>query len=371
MTTSNRSELKIASISDIHLGHRRNTTAEIVANLRQAFPDNAETADLDIIFIAGDVFDDLLSYPDPDIAQIQLWIFYMLQLCKKHNILLRVLEGTPSHDWKQSEQFVNINTAAGIGANIQYVKDLSIEYIQEHDIHVLYVPDEWDTADKTLSQVHNLLRAKGLTHVDYAVMHGVFEFQLPPHVKAQKHNSADYLAIVRELIFIGHDHIFKQYERIIVHGSFDRLAHGEEGPKGHIRAHVRNGDRQIRFVETTNAKRFVTMSCFNLTLEETLEVVDKRVGSLPDGSHIRVEANADHPLFANMEVLIRRYPLLIWSKLPRDPEIEEHVVVEETVYVPMTITKDNLSPLLMERLANKNVTGEVLDAAKTILTEVL
>jgi hypothetical protein len=365
-----RSELNIAVTGDIHLGHRRNPTSEIIANLRTAFPDNAETGLLDIIFLCGDVFDDLLSLPDVEVADIDAWIIYMLSLCKKHDIILRILEGTPGHDWKQSERFVTLNKIAGIGADIKYVKDLSIEYIERYGITVLGVPDEWETStDKTLSQVKDLLRAKGLTHVDYAIMHGQFDYQLPPQAKCPKHDSKAYLELVRELIFINHVHTHSRNDRIIAPGSPDRLSHGEEEPKGHIRARCYgNGEHEVTFVETVNAKRFVTVDCTGLTIDETIERVDLVAGRLPPGSFVRVEADANNPIFTNMEVLIRRYPIFTWSKLPRTEDEEEHSVIEEeTLFVPITLTKDNLPGMLMERLLRRKIAGPVLLKADHIL----
>ncbi len=366
--------LHLAVISDIHLGHRRNSTPEIIKNLRCAIPDNAYTSELDIIFLAGDVFDDLLTLPDSDVIQIDSWIVFLLKMCKKHDILLRVLEGTPSHDWKQSERFTALNDITGTNADVKHIKDLSIEYIDKYNINVLYVPDEWDNTDSTLSQTHELLRAKGLDKVDYAIMHGQFEYQLPQHItKAPRHDSLAYHAIVKELIFIGHVHVHSRNNRIIAQGSFDRLSHGEEGPKGHVRAKVHsNGDRDVVFVENEGAMRFVTVRCTNMSLEDTLHEVDDQVGNLPEGSHIRLEANYDHSIFTNMEVLIRRYPLFHWSKLSREADDEGIEIVEdETVFVPITITRENLPALLLERVASSGVSEPVFNAAEALLKEVL
>jgi hypothetical protein len=372
---SNRSnELKMAVVSDIHLGHRRNPTAEILKNLRAAFPDDATTAELDIIYLAGDVFDDLLSLPDDEVVWIKVWIVHFLHVCKKHDVMVRVLEGTPSHDWKQSKLFTTLNEVAGIGADLQYVTTLSIEYIQRHDIHVLYVPDEWDTTENTLSQVKDLLKAKGLTQVDYAIMHGQFDYQLPEHVKAPKHIAQEYLSLVRYLIFIGHVHVHSRFDRIVAQGSFDRLSHNEEGPKGHVRATVRDvDDMDVQFIENTGAKRFVTVKCTHMELDETLHEIAEAVNGLPDGSHVRVEASAENPILTNMEELIRSWPLLTWTKIARDTEQEEAVneVEEDTPYIPIIITRDNLPSLLLERVARAGVHGNVLDAAVTILEEVM
>lgn len=363
----------MAVFSDIHLGHTRNPTKEIILNLNVALPDNAETAELDIIWLAGDIFDDLFSLNNRDVLEIDIWIARLLRICKKYDILLRVLEGTPSHDWKQSNRFEAINEVTGIGADLKYVKDLSIEYIERFGITVLYVPDEWDNTETTLSQIHELLRAKGLDKVDYAIMHGQFEYQLPAHIKAPKHSTEAYHAIVKELIFIGHVHLHSRNNRIIAQGSFDRLSHGEEGPKGHVRAKVyENGVRDVVFVENAGSKKFVTVRCTNMTLEDTLLEIDDHVVDLPDGSLVRVEGNHDNPIFTNMEVLIRRYPLFSWSKLTRQDEAEDSPVIEDaTVFVPITITRDNLPALLLERVAGSGVSEPVFNAAEALLKEVL
>ena len=67
MKTKNSDHASIACISDIHLGHRRTPTRLIVDNLYRAFPDSAETRALDVICIVGDLFDRLLTAPDPDL----------------------------------------------------------------------------------------------------------------------------------------------------------------------------------------------------------------------------------------------------------------------------------------------------------------
>jgi len=66
------------------------------------------------------------------------------------------------------------------------------------DIWVGFVPDESaPTTYQKLSQIHDLLRTKGLDQVDQIFMHGQFGYQLPPHVKPQKHSSDAYLSITR------------------------------------------------------------------------------------------------------------------------------------------------------------------------------
>lgn len=368
--------LKMAVASDIHLGHRQNPTRDIIKSLMLAFPDNAETADLDIIYLAGDVFDDRLPLPVEEVGEIEIWVSIFLKLCKKHDILVRVLEGTPGHDWQQSRIFTIVNQLADIGADLKYVKDHSIEYIERYGITVLYVPDELEGGpDKTLSQTKELLRAKGLDKVDYAIMHGQFEYQLPPHIHANKHDSAAYLALVRELIFIGHVHTHSRFDRIIAQGSVDRLTHGQEEPKGHVRVTAwENGDKEITFVENTNAKRFDTIVCTGLSIEDTIAKIDIAVKDLPDGSFVRIEAEHKHPIFADKFAMVRRYPTFTWSTKVEKTKEElsgEDNSDDGSGFVPVTITKDNIRPMMMDRIFKLEVHADIQIMSEKILKEII
>jgi len=369
--------LRIASVSDLHLGHKKNNTSDIVANLKKAFPDNAVTGELDIIFLVGDVFDGLLNLPSDDVDIIDAWIHSLLNICARHDIILRILEGTPSHDWKQSRRFIHVAEMIKSPVDVKYITELSIEYINKFDINVLYIPDEWrPTTDKTLIDVHDLLKAKGLTQVDYAVMHGAFKYQLPEFIKASTHDAEEYLKIVREFIFIGHVHEHTRYKRIIAQGSFDRLAHGTEGPKGHVRVHVSEQRKHVVFVENKTAKIFKTIDCTTLNLEDTLQKVRDTltINEPPPNSYIRILADIDNPILSNMSVLISQYPLYMWSKLVKDntDDVEEiNTEQSDESYTPITITRDNIVSLLLDRVSVITVDKVIISSSMRILNEVL
>jgi hypothetical protein len=366
--------LKIAVVSDIHLGHRTTPTSSIIENLEAAFPDNSETAMLDIIFLAGDVFDDRLNLPQEDVWEIELWIANFLKRCKKHRIMVRVLKGTSSHDWDQSKAFMIINQLADIGADLKYIDDLSIEYIEQYGISVLYVPDDLEGGpDKTLSRVHNLLKANELEQVDYAIMHGQFEYQLPEHVHAPKHNSEAYMKIVKRLIFIGHVHTYSSFmDMIFAQGSFDRLAHGQEEAKGHLRATVYDdGHFEMVFKETVNAKKYVTIDLNGLDTDESIQKIDSIVSGLPDDSFVRVFAKAGHPVLKNTIELVRRHPTHHWSsKEDKDKkEEEEDKFTDDTQFVTVNITPENVGPMLLDRIASRGASSAILDVCAKILDE--
>jgi hypothetical protein len=118
----------------------------------------------------------------------------------------------------------------------------------------------------------------------------------------------------------------------------------------------------------------VTVKCEAMTLEDTLAEIAKQVEGLPEDSFVRVQANWDNPLFANMDVLIRKWPWFTWDKKPIDDgevETTETVEDDEVAYIPITITRDNVTAMLTDRLINAGATSDVLAMAQEIMPEVL
>jgi DNA repair exonuclease SbcCD nuclease subunit len=371
----NKKSLNIAVISDIHLGHRKTRTKDIINGLYKAFPDNEETGELDIIFLAGDVFDRLLSLPEDDVTTIYIWIVSFVKMCAKRDIMIRILEGTPSHDWKQSYVFCTLAGFTQTPVYLEYVDTLRIEYIEEFDINILYVPDEWDiTPERTLEQVHSLLAAKGLEKVDFAIMHGQFEFQLPSFLnsKIPRHNSAAYLDIVKEYIFIGHVHTHSTLDRIIAQGSFDRLAHGEENPKGHVRAVITPNSREFSFIENKLAQVYKSITLDSLDIKQSLDFISKEIDILPAESRVRIIAPADHPVFSDMNVLVRLSPTINWSKKPINEQVLPNQQEDETVYnAAITISKENVVDLLMACIKKSCSDTDIINLSNKLLLETI
>lgn len=361
-------KFKVASISDIHLGHHRTRTPFILDNLRRAFPDNDETGELDLIFFAGDVFDRLLSFASEDVQEITFWLMELFDICRRRDIMVRVLEGTPSHDWKQSRIFTTVNRLMGEKVDLKYVDTLSIEHIPRFDMTVLYVPDEWaeNDADTTWKQVNDLMRSLALDKVDFACMHGMFTYQHPVSSHAC-HVMDRYLSIVRHYIFIGHVHNRSQYERILAQGSFDRDTHGQEAPKGHYRVTVEEGqDDVIEFVENYGAKIYMTIDLAGLPLDKALWNL-KKLQDYPDGSHFRLVTRRDDELFSSMATVRETYPQYVWTTQLEDLKTQETSLQqeEEDIPQPISITPDNVVSLIQARL--RGVDPEVEREALALL----
>lgn len=366
-------------LSDIHLGHRKNSAAEIITNLKYVIGEHVKTNRLDLIFLAGDVFDSLLTLSTDDVTDIILWVDWLFNLCAKHDIKLRVLEGTPSHDWWQSKLFVNVDKITKLNLDFKYVKSLSIETIDDLGLSVLYVPDEWSPdTDDTYKQVLELLASNNLRQVDIAIMHGQFGYQLPAHIqKVPRHNEDNYMAIVRYYISIGHVHIYSVFKRIIAQGSFDRLSHNEEHDKGCVHLSIRvNGDMSYFFIPNFNAKTFKTISLHTIDLDASMKRIEKIVSKLRDGSYLRVRAKSDHPVMIGLDDIRKRYPNINFTKQVIDDVAETNDVAESFIddngYTPITITRSNIEEQLFGLLSRRGLAcPQTTDSLKQTLNAVI
>lgn len=351
-------DLRVASFSDVHLGHPQTPTPSIIRNLYGAFPDTAETGELDLILMGGDLFDAELAYSNVHITEIENWMYSLARLCAKRRIVLRFLEGTFSHDRGQAAHMERIIAQHGLDIDYKYITQVTVETIEALGITMLYVPDNIaGDGDTVWAMVQAALAEAGVSSVDYANIHGGFAYQLPniASVQANCHQMERYLGIVDNYIWSGHIHVPSRYGRIFCNGSFDRLNHGEEEAKGHWRAQIRkNGDDELVFRETTNAMVYKTVSCEGLPLDEAFARL-ALAATLPLDSSVRIVAERGNPILANLARLRQDYPHIRWVGKP----VENHEKVEPLlldlrpdVEAP-PITPDNIADLLMERIRDK------------------
>lgn len=371
---SRRRDLCGASYSDVHLCHPQTPTEHILANLRHAFPDNEETAKLDLILLGGDLFDAGVAYADGYIPLIEEWALSHLLLCAKYNIVFRVLEGTRSHDRNQSTMFLKLVKQHAIPIDILYIDKVWVEKHERLGISILYVPDFTTIDEQTMwEKVEAAMLEAGVEQVDYVNLHGAFSYQMPaiPDVQLTCHRMERFLKITKQYLFSGHIHLPSVYERIYCNGSFDRLNHGEQEPKGHWRFNVpMSGKDEIVFVENARAKRFDTVDCKGLALDEALAKVEAAATDLPAGSHIRVEADRGHGIFLSMQRWRLTFPLLQWTMKPVAVDKDDAgdapaLPAQPTVKVALTAT--SIPEVLRDRMIAKEVPELLMQRSLSLL----
>lgn len=369
----NKKSLNVGFISDIHLFHPRTSTREIVRELKLAFP--ITDTSLDILYLGGDVFDRIGSLPNQDVADANDFIYYILKWGKITNTQLRILEGTPSHDWRQSALFMSMNDKFDIGCDVKYFQDLSIEYDETFDIYVLYAPDEWERdTNETFKQVQTLLKKKGIEKVDLAIMHGQFTYQLPEIAKAPKHLESNYLSIVKYYISIGHVHVHSHFERILAQGSFSRLAHGEEEDKGYIRATLyKDGNMEWRFIVNNEAPKYITIDISGKSPDNAMKLIKRMSKGFKMDTRIRLLGEKNNPLINELGTVSRAYPEFRFTKKTLEEQQAEIEKIDEDLdyQKPTQITPDNIITIMCNRLLTKYPNEPYNEECKTILNEVI
>lgn len=376
MTTRNF-KLKSILLSDVHLYHANTKTEHIVHNLYRALPDVESMNDIDIIFISGDLFDHEVFMPNIDTKHVIDFIYHLINLCSKYNIMLRVLEGTPSHDWKQARLITDINNNISNPINFKHVMPLSIEYIDAFDINVLYVPDEWGpSCSATFKEVKELLDKHNLKQVDIAIMHGCFNYQFPVNLvgKPDVHDEKSYLDITKYLIFIGHYHTPSIFERIYVPGSFDRLKHGEEEPKGHLEFTLYDsGAYDVKFIQNDGAMLYKTLDCSDTPVSECIRHIGRHVLNYDKECFIRILANKEDAIYGGLSDLKITFPNVNFSISLKDKNKSKDKLVSQTqdIVRPTTLALENIVDLMYDRLLNNYPTqaDEYIDMLKEIINE--
>lgn len=369
--------IKCIALSDIHLGSDLVPTEAIIHGLNNLLPDDGSLIDIDLLILAGDVFDKQLWLPNEVVSSIQLWIMRILFLCKKYDIKLRVLEGTPSHDARQSKQFIILNEGLQIGADVKYHDTLEIDYIniRGKDYSFLYLPDEYHStaAVESAIEIKSLLDKASLKTVHFVVMHGAFTYQLPIH-SPNFHDMAFYLSICEYYIIVGHIHKMSTYERILAPGSTHRIGHGYEEPKGMFKLTITDHGNYVEFIENIWASQYKTIRIGNLTVDKAEKLLQKVIKTLvnnnkaKDKVHIKVitKSRVHIDVIKTFQTL---YPSIDWNIDFESTEVKKSGDISKLELNYININKNTISGIMQKRLVSvdeklKELSLELLEMVK-------
>lgn len=377
-TVKNSEDLPLASklykrvifFGDVHLLHPNTPTFVIAINLLRMINLVIGRGQVDAIYILGDLFDERGSL-DSDSAHDAIdFLNDVLWLCKKHNIRLVCLEGTPKHDRKQSRLLLKLNKA--IGADVEYFDDLTVYKDKRLDMVVGLVPDEYRTdAKETTKLFKELMTSKGYSQVDMCGMHGFFEFQIPHIQSIGNFDSRVWQKMVKYGIYINHDHNPKMYGKIRVNGSPDVLTHGEVGVKGITVADFKDDGVDNYFVINHSTCPYLTVSGEGKTDEEIVKEVEatiKKLKSMEFGKHGRMRVTYPHdsdvrPLIRSLseknDVEIQATRLTDKNKIRKVNEIFASKSQDDIHLDPPTITR-----LLKERVGDMPLLDKILNSVE-------
>lgn len=348
---------------DAHLLHGRVPTAHIVNVLTGKIID---AGNISAIYIVGDLWDDSRYMRTEDSKVAIAFIVWLLNYCKSQRIALRILEGTPSHDHKQSEMIVNMN--GSIGADALYLDNVGVMYDPAIDAVIGWVQDEYRIdASETERVMDETMLSAGFDKLDFCFMHGMFTFQSPVE-NTRYFDMAFWLARVRQLILIGHDHRPKQWDRIRVTGSPERLSHGEEEEKGvAIVDYDGQHTRDYFWVNERAVPQYTVRVTddYDACLAQCLDRINRIVAHPTcDLARLKIEYYDGSPITANVAQWKREYPFKI--ELDKINDQQEMVAVMESFNQDddeeEPILPDNIERLMLEATLHLPLKPEIVSA---------
>jgi len=376
--TARDKPLRILSTSDWHLGNSRVPAINICNRLREVmFPLLSQT---DLLNIGGDVWDTLLSQ-SKETNEIVSFLIDMLRICSENNVVVRVLLGTFSHDRDQSIVFKTYQDKCHFTNDLRYIDTVYLEEISFLGVRILYLPDDlpYESSEACLAAVSEMMAVRGWTWVDYVFGHGYFEHMLPPHIPRQPKCTfrvAQFTSFVRRYVCMGHIHLSDITGQVFYNNSFDRIAHGEENPKGLMYIEDLGTSAKLHFVENKKATKFITLDLSKYKDTETighhyLDLIKKKFQGAPGYVrviHPSVEVRqALHRLTANHHTEL----FYSFKKSPEEILTEGRIAARKSFDVGEypTPTTATLPQMVLDFLEQNAGTSLSLDKITTLLSE--
>lgn len=345
-------DVNIVFGSDFHIGNSKVSATEIHLNLKSIFYPELEKSN--IVFFGGDFFDRLLKLDELASLESITIVQELIDYAQKYNLKIRVLRGTFSHDRHQNAIFNSILTKSKKDVDLVCIDTISLEYIKDLDLRVLYLPDNlpYKTKEEVTDVINGLLKIYGWDYLDLVIGHGYFEHVFPvnvPHPPIM-FEYEDFKDIVKGYILMGHVHTSSVYKNIIYNGSFERLAHNEEEPKGFYVVNRVNGIWGYKFIENIDTPLFCTIELKETDIEELQKQIDEFVNlKFPNCSGYLRLAHSDSEIKQRLLQLVHdRYPsLVVTAKSMRENNPSRQVIKQFQTCTYISPTKENLAELTL------------------------
>lgn len=352
--------MKILHITDTHLGVKGIPTKSIYDGAVETFFSNKQYADVDAIAITGDVYDEALDHSSEDALYSNRFATHILKWAKENDVVVLLLEGTPSHDRRQSRWWVELNKLHNINAKLYYFNELGVHFIPELGINVLAVPDEITKPRvKTDGLIKALLKEKKLDQVELALTHAYFDFHLPKHEVHNGHSYKYFNKIVKWITLNGHIHTPSFRFNVLTGGSLARTRHGEEERKGgHLIEIKPDGSAVITFIENRILIPFKTIKVHGFNSDKIIAKIEKTIKGWAVGN-LRLHYKRKDGAGLLLNYLREKYPTVNFSTKVDKLELEVNKNQEQldAKISAISLNKNNLPRLINEGLLEKY--GEV------------
>lgn len=344
-------------LSDLHLGHRRTTTAHMVKSIDHWLIEHErDIISANMFIISGDVWDRLVNMLTSDIRLVVCVISNIMRVCATHGLVLRILEGTRLHDWGQSNIFQGIAEAYPT-LDYDYVAHLSVEKHKGLGKTILYVPDDLvDERFKLEKMITTLLTNNGLVNADIGVIHTQFPYQLPD-LGIDFGDPDFYNGIINDWVVSGHIHQDSTCGKIVTPGSFDILEHGQTRKKGGLLITHTKGDKLPKVKRLINSmpaiyKRIIVPK---VNPEKYINKIMSSLKDLDVPVNVQLSGCEEHVVAGLLGTYKPMYPRVNFSKhkvkRKRDANMPS---VKDTVRDVMKLQANILPAVIREHLTETN-----------------
>lgn len=280
-------KLNVKVIADIHLGKKDDKI--LWKELQEVFISTI-TDELDLLVIAGDLFDRVIKLNEITSNYVFKFIDQLVILSKIHNFKIRIVKGTRSHDFNQLNNF----QAYEIDDSFGIANEVCDEELFE-GVNVLYIPEEY------IEDPEEYYKEYFSNKYDLIFFHGMMDFAgCSAHLSENKNAKTAPTfksSMIAELSYGpvcgGHIHIGEDYKnKIFYTSSFSRFNFGEPEMKGFIdyTYDTITKDYEVMRIENTLAPEYVTVKLQDLdgNLEEKLD----KIKTLREGyENVRIDIN--------------------------------------------------------------------------------
>lgn len=248
------------------------------------FKDFIKNNEINLIVINGDYFDKKLSIGDPESFYAFSFFKELVDIVREKGIILRIIQGTRSHDLNQLQAFKAYENDTTV--NFKIIETVSTEDLL--GLHILYIPEEYpENVDEYYEEYK-----KEKYNIGFA--HGTFDFVAPPgsiEISNRSTHSSPVLfwkdwedSFEKGFISSGHIHGRNVYaNKIYYPGSYTRWSYGERSEKGftYFEYNLDNETYNVKFINNTLAPKYDVVAVSDITvINEDVETFQKALDEM-------------------------------------------------------------------------------------------
>lgn len=381
--------LKIVAAGDFHFGNPRIRPDELYEKIKKYF--YPEVLKSHLVLLTGDTYDQLTTVNSQANKYVAMFIKDLFTMSAKFGIQVRILHGTYTHD---RDQVSVCNSLMIPGTRAKIIDEIFAEEItdfknEEGDVpgklRILYIPDNlpYKKSEDVITHIRKVYSVVGWQKSDLVLGHGTFSHALPcdiEHGPACMYTIEQFSDIVEDNapIIMGHIHTPSRKNNVYYCGSFDRMSHGEEEPKGFFTFSKENGIWNAKFIRDEDATLFTTVTVQEDTPDKAVDYFIKFVSeNFPNKSgHVRVVNPLPEIRTLLHKICAQEFPSIIYtskSNADKDKVSIKIADVSLDVFEDVKPNVHNLGDLVYQYLLEKDLLGpmtkeEVVESVHVLIT---